>query len=137
MNADVCKGPLKEKYNVYSIKEEGKHCSAPGSQVLTDFFFFPPHLPVRKRKAFWSLLVMPSASALVGSCRLWRGCFGHLVQQLLLPKHPVTWPGLCQSGAGGLRGAGSCWSQQVMRRPRAKMAVFHVAEEPRAVIACN
>lgn len=50
MNADVCKGPLKEKYNVYSIKEEGKHCSAPGSQVLTDFFFFPPSLTCQEKE---------------------------------------------------------------------------------------
>lgn len=52
MNANFHKVPLKKKkYEAYRMKEESKHCSAPGSQVVTDFFF-SPHLPGRRRKAF-------------------------------------------------------------------------------------
>lgn len=40
VNANVYEVPLEKKYvyKAYRVEEESKHCSAPGSQVLTDFF---------------------------------------------------------------------------------------------------
>lgn len=73
--------PKKTPHGAVGIEEESKHCSAPGSQVQTDIFFFP-WLPGRRREAFQCLPPCPLRQQGWHSCRLgsgpWAGlgCWG-------------------------------------------------------------